>query len=42
MRGKKLTIRYLAPTPVGVALRMKATLGRVEGRKTWGKLVITQ
>ena len=32
-----LTIRYLAPTPVGAALTMKAAVTRSEGRKTWAQ-----
>jgi acyl-coenzyme A thioesterase PaaI-like protein len=32
-----LTIRYLAPTPVGAPLTMKAAVTRSEGRKTWAE-----
>ena len=32
-----LTVRYLAPTPVGAPLRMHASVARTEGRKTWAQ-----
>jgi acyl-coenzyme A thioesterase PaaI-like protein len=31
----ELTVRYLAPTPVGVELEVRARLVRREGRKLW-------
>lgn len=30
-----LTVDYLAPTPLGVELELRATVDKIEGRKAW-------